>query len=119
MRRAQPEAGIQRAVFEHLRVRGARDMYAFAVPNGGLRSPIEAKIMASLGVHAGTPDIVAICGGRAYCLELKAPEGRLSEAQIRAHAELRHAGAEVATCFGLDAALRQLEDWQLLRGRVQ
>jgi hypothetical protein len=31
--------------------------------------------------------------------------------------QLRVAGAETAVVIGLDAALRQLEQWQLLRGR--
>jgi hypothetical protein len=119
MRRARPEDQIQRAVFDHLRVRSAPATYAFAVPNGGLRPRVEAAIMAGLGLHAGTPDIVIIRDGHAYALELKAPGGRLSEAQISAQEALRAAGAAVATCYGLDAAIKQLEDWQLLRGRTQ
>jgi hypothetical protein len=31
-------------------------------------------------------------------------------------AALREAGSEVAVAYGLDAALAQLERWQLLRG---
>jgi hypothetical protein len=36
-RRAQPEAAIQRAVFVHLRTRGAPGVFAFHPPNGGYR----------------------------------------------------------------------------------
>jgi hypothetical protein len=36
--------------------------------------------------------------------------------QIATIAALERAGAEVAVAVGLDAAVRQLEKWQLLRG---
>jgi hypothetical protein len=72
--------------------------------------------MKGLGVKAGVPDIIAIRHGRAFALELKAPGGRLTPAQLDAHEGLRAAGAVVAVAYGLDEAVAQLEDWQLLRG---
>jgi hypothetical protein len=117
-RRQHPEDQIQRAVFEHLRVRGAPDVFAFHVPNGGWRSRIEAAILEGLGVRAGVPDVIVVKNGRTYALELKTPGGRLTEAQYAAHAALRTAGAAVATSFSLDDALAQLERWGLLRGRA-
>jgi hypothetical protein len=119
VKRARPEDQIQRAVFEHLRTRGASGVYAFHPPNGGWRSRVEARILAGIGVTPGTPDIFAVYQGRCFALELKAPEGKLSEAQRGAHEALRAAGAEVATCWGLDEALKQLEKWKLLKGRTQ
>jgi hypothetical protein len=71
-RHRRPEDQIQRAVLEHLRIRGARDAFAFAVPNGGGRSPIEAAIMKGLGIRAGVPDLIIIHVGKTYGLELKA-----------------------------------------------
>jgi len=118
-RRQRPEDAIQRTVFAHFAVRGARDTYFFAVPNGGYRSPVEAKIMKGLGVHAGTPDIVIIRDGHTYCIELKAPGGKLTAAQKEAHAALRAAGAAVACAYGLDEAIKTLEQWGLLRGKAQ
>jgi hypothetical protein len=116
VRRNRPEQAIQRAVFEHIAIRGARDCFAFHVPNGGWRSPVEAAIMRGLGVRAGIPDIIAIRAGCAYALELKPPGGRLSPARRDVHAALSAAGATVAVACGLDAALSQLEAWQVLRG---
>ena len=116
-RRSQPEAAIQRAVFQHLNLRGARNIFFFHVPNGGFRRPIEAAILKGLGVTAGAPDVIAIKGGRTYCLELKAPGGRLTLTQVTVHDALRAAGASMAVADNIDAALRQLEEWQLLRGR--
>jgi hypothetical protein len=114
--RAAPEALIQRAVFEHLRARGAPGVFAFHPANGGYRRPIEAAIMKGLGVRPGVPDIIAVKNGRAYALELKAAGGRLSEAQERALIELRAAGAMATHAHGLDQALRILEGWGILRG---
>ena len=114
MRRA--EQAIQAAVCEHLRRRAQTNVYWFHPANGGMRSKVEARIFVGLGVTPGTPDIFAIHQGRTYALELKAPQGRLSAVQKAAHEALRAAGAEVAVAYGLDAAIRQLEDWQLLRG---
>jgi hypothetical protein len=115
MPRDRSEQEIQRALFEHLAVRGARECFAFHVPNGGWRSRVEAAIMKGLGVQSGIPDIIAIKDGHAYALELKAPGGRLSETQREAHAALSAAGATVAAAFGLDDALARLEMWELLR----
>jgi hypothetical protein len=117
-RRRRPEDQIQRAVLEHLRIRGPRDVFTFAVPNGGWRSPVEAAIMKSLGTRAGVPDLIIIYAGRTYGLELKADGNRPTKIQKEAQDAMRAAGAEVATAVGLDAALRQLEDWHLLKGRT-
>jgi hypothetical protein len=116
--RNRPEDIIQRAVFEHLRVRCAPGVYAFHVPNGGARSLIEGAILKGLGVRAGVPDLIAVKDGRTYALEIKRPGGRLTAVQNAAHAALRAAGAEVAVAYGIDAAIAVCEDWGLLRGKA-
>ena len=80
-RRAQPEAAIQRAVFAHIRARGAPRVFAFHPANGGYRRPVEAKILQSLGVTSGVPDVIAVKDGRCFALELKPEGGKLTEAQ--------------------------------------
>ena len=116
-RRAQPEAAIQRVVFQHFRARSAPGVFAFHPANGGYRKPTEAKILQGLGVTSGVPDIIAIKDGRTYALELKAEGGKLTEAQQHALIKLREAGATATHAHGLDQALRVLEGWGLLRGR--
>jgi hypothetical protein len=116
-RRKRPEDGIQRAVLEHLRLRGPRTAYYFHVANGGGRLPVEAAILRGLGVQAGVPDLIIIHDGKTYGLELKADGSKPTKFQIEAQDAMRTAGAEVAVAVGLDAALQQLERWQLLRGR--
>jgi hypothetical protein len=117
-RRARPEDQIQKTVLEHLRLRGPRTAYWFHVANGGFRSPIEAAILKNLGVRAGVPDLIIIHAGRTYALELKADGNHPTRLQTEAQAAMRAAGAEVEVAVGLDAALQQLEQWQLLRGHA-
>jgi hypothetical protein len=117
-RRAQPEAKIQRAVFQHIRARGAPDLFAFHPANGGYRKRIEAKILRGLGVVAGVPDIILIHRGRVYGLELKREGGRSTPKQLETIAAMGAAGAFCAVTEGLDRALVTLEMWGLLRGHV-
>jgi hypothetical protein len=117
-RRARPEDQIQRAVFEHLRVRGAPDVFAFHPANGGYRKPIEAAVLKGLGVRAGVPDVIAVHEGRCYALELKAPGGRPTELQLATIAAMEAAGAYCCIAEGLDRALATLEAWGLLRGQA-
>jgi hypothetical protein len=117
--RRRPEQQIQRSVVDHLRCRGARGAVWWHVPNGGYRRPAEAKIMAGLGVRAGVADICAVHVSRFYALELKAPGRRSTAAQIAFRDEINAAGGFAAEAAGIDAALRCLESWGLLRGQAQ
>lgn len=118
MTRRSPEAQIQRSIFQHLRVRGTPGMFAFHVPNGGYRRPVEAAILKGLGVVAGVPDIIIVHEGRCYGLELKAKGGRATPKQLEAIAAMEAAGAFTAIAEGLDRALSCLEAWGLLKGRA-
>jgi len=109
------ETQIQRAVFAHLRARGAPGVFAFHPANGGYRKPVEAAIMRGLGVVAGTPDVFVIHNGRCFALELKSLGGRASAKQLACIAALREAGAFAAVATGLDNAIGTLESWGLLR----
>src|SRR5262245_66056124 len=112
----RPEQQIQRAIFEHLAVRGVPGTFSFHVPNGGWRSRVEATILKGMGVRAGVPDVILIRDAEMYALEIKAEGGRLSPAQRECPERMRAAGGKVATAVGLDQALAQLEAWGLLRG---
>jgi hypothetical protein len=117
-RRKQPEAALQRAVLKHLAWRGVPGLFVFHYPAGGWRSPIEAAIFKSLGVVAGVPDILIIHCGHVFALELKTTHGRLTQTQIETQMRMRAAGATVGTAIEIDAALEQLERWELLRPDV-
>ena len=118
MRRRRPEDIIQRTVFQHIHARGVAGLVAIHVPNGGLRSRVEAKILSGLGVTAGAPDLLLWHQGRSYALELKAEGGRTSEAQVAMLTRLKDAGVLAAVGSGIDNALAILEGWGLLRGKA-
>jgi len=118
MTRRRLEQELQKAVLEHLARRSTPGVFAFHYPAGGWRSPVEAAIFKSLGVVAGIPDILIIRAGHVFALELKTAHGSLTGTQIETQARMRAAGATVATAIGRDAALEQLERWDLLRPDV-
>jgi hypothetical protein len=115
-RRKRPEDASQRCILQHLKLRAPRDAFYFHPANGGQRSPVEAAILNGLGVRAGVPDLIIIYSGEVFGLELKAEGGKLTKLQEEAQEAMRRAGAKVATAIGLDAALKQLESWKLLKG---
>ncbi len=109
------ESQIQRAVVQHLQWRSVSAMFWFAVPNGGYRTNAEAAIFSGQGVIAGVPDLIVIARGLPFGLELKTEHGVLTAVQRETQARMRQAGAIVATTYGLDDTLRQLEAWGVLR----
>lgn len=113
---ARPEDQIQKAVFQHIRLRGVPGLVAWHTPNGGKRKPIEASIFMSLGVRAGVSDIIAVHQGKVFALELKAPGGRATEKQLEFLADIERAGAFTCLAVGIDQAIAALEAWGLLRG---
>jgi hypothetical protein len=118
-RRHRPEDSIQRAVCQHLRIRGVHGLLFWHTPNGGKRRPIEAAIMKSLGVRAGVADLILLHTGRMFALELKAEDGRPTVAQMQFISDFNAAVAPnggACIAHGLDRALRVLETWGLLRG---
>jgi hypothetical protein len=118
VKRARPEDEIQRAVIAHFAVRGVRDAFVFAVPNGGVRSPIEAAIMRGLGTRAGTPDLFMISRGEVFALELKSESGRATAVQLQAIKDIRRAGGHAEICCGIDRTVAVLEGWGLLCGQA-
>jgi len=58
----------------------------FHVPNGGLRSKVEAAQLKASGVIAGIPDILFIWNGRIHAFEFKTKVGQLSPVQRAVHA---------------------------------
>jgi hypothetical protein len=125
-RRAQPEAELQRALCRHLEARAAPGLVWFHVPQGNkLGGKISAKgiaiqgaINGGLGVKRGVSDLIFLHDGKFYSLELKA-EGRTpTTEQLEFIDKASAAGGFATWCAGLDAALRVLEAWQLLRGRT-
>lgn len=78
----RPESGIQTAIMGFLDRALPTSYRAFAVPNGGKRNAITGAILKREGVKAGVPDICIVrAGGSIAFLEVKAPQGTLSNSQ--------------------------------------
>jgi hypothetical protein len=92
-------------VFDHLRAHAVPGCFCFRA-----WCNTSAVIFGGLGSVEGIPDLILIRGGKTYGLELKTT-GRLSDAQKATHEAMRRAGVIVATAFGLNAAISQLQEW--------
>lgn len=119
MKACRPEQEIQRALFQHLRLRGVDGLVAIHVPNGGYRKPFEAAVLKGLGVTAGVPDVLIWHDGQSFAMELKSEGGTVSDSQRDILNRMSAAGVNCAICFGLNNAVRCLEAWKLLQGRLQ
>jgi VRR-NUC domain-containing protein len=117
-RRAQPEAQIQRALVEHLRLRAKPDVLWLHVPNGEKRDKITGARLKGLGVIPGAADLLLWHEGNSFALELKSPGRRPTEAQLEFMARFNEAGGHTAVAEGIDRALACLDAWGLLRGRA-
>lgn len=110
------ENEIQRAVFSHLKTRGAENSFAFHPRNSGRdQADRRRAINAGLGVVSGVPDVVVITPRQTYALELKTEKGKLSEKQKETLVRLGHCGAITGVAFGLNEALAWLEGHGILK----
>ena len=69
------------------------------------------------GIIAGLSDLMFLYRGNAYVIELKRPDGVLSEAQKKLLPVIRMAGVQVAVCCTDEQVLRTLDTWEIPRGR--
>lgn len=104
------ESQLQRAVIDYLRVALVRGL-AFAIPNAARRTQWGRASNAVPGLMPGAPDVLVVTEGRPVFVELKTPKGRLSDAQVAAHAALKAAGATVLVCRSVEEVERALRDW--------
>lgn len=115
----RPEQALHQSVARYLDGYLPKSATWFHPANGGYRRPIEAKILKSLGVKAGIPDIAIVWEGRAYFIELKAGTGKLTDHQVNMMRELTDAGAGWRVCMSLDAVIETLKGWGIpLRARA-
>jgi hypothetical protein len=107
------EARVQAAIVTFVRI-AVPDVIIFAVPNGGLRSKVEAARLKWTGVLAGVPDLAIVGpGGKAFFLEVKAPKGRASTQQKDVLERLASLGAQSAIVRSIDDVRRAFEAWQI------
>jgi len=108
--RKRDEETLQRSVMEFLRLALPADGVAFAIPNGGMRSPREAARMKGMGVTAGVADLLVVFRGRAIFIELKAKAGVMSAAQKEMTRRLVYCGAAVCLCRSVEEVEQSLRE---------
>ena len=108
-RKAQPEAAIQRAIIARLKLSG---IVCHHSPNAGKRSVIGGKRIKADGMITGWPDLTVVGPeGLVGFLEVKAPGGKLSEAQKEIARMLTDMGHTWAVVMSQDAAVEILKHW--------
>lgn len=111
--RAKPrhvESGIQQAVVQWFRLQYPRYIIA-AIPNGGFRNAKEATIMKREGILAGFSDLIIIAEHNVLFLEVKTPDGRLSEKQKEFQRKVCALGFEYMVCRSFDESALAIERW--------
>lgn len=107
-----PEERIQAEIVTWMRAH--LDCRVVHVPNGGLRSKLEAIRMKEIGVTPGVPDLlIFVPGGRVFFIEVKAPGGSASDAQKGFITILQDWLFDVAIVRSVEEAKRACEVWRL------
>jgi hypothetical protein len=114
-RRRAPEARLQIAVAEHLRWRAKPDVVWLHPANGETRDKIAGAKLKRMGVLPGASDLLLWHQGNSFALELKAPGGLPTAAQLDFLARFNEAGGHSAWADDIDRALACLDAWRLLR----
>jgi hypothetical protein len=125
-KRRSVEGIIHRAVIRHIKARAVPELLAFHIPNGGKRGIREAANFKLMGVLPGIPDLWMLMKNPTdglppitYTMEFKAPGKGLSERQLEVRSRLDSMGVFTAVCDNVDAAIRVLEAWGIIRGAAQ
>jgi len=117
--RAKPRAiehKIQVALMDYLAIAARPEIYYFAIPNQSNRHINNAGKMKAEGVRAGSPDLCFMLPqGRVGWLEMKAPDGSLSDAQKAFRDRALELGHHWAMARSIDEALVPLTQWGALK----
>ena len=110
------EHDIQVALLEYVALRGRKDMFVFAIPNAGRRSPRVGRRMKAEGLKAGIADLCFMLKDqRVAWMELKTETGRYSPAQKKFRAicdALNHVYLQPRS---LDQAIKMLKNLGLVK----
>jgi hypothetical protein len=104
------ESQIQRQMVSWFRLQYPRYIIA-AIPNGGQRSTLEAKIMKGEGVLAGFSDLIVIAQGNVLFIEVKTKDGKQSDLQIKFQSDVERLGFQYSVCRSLEDFIMTVEKW--------
>lgn len=106
------ESASQMAVVEYCRIKGYPYNCLYAIENEGKRTAQSGVRAKAMGKMAGIPDLclpVMRSNYGALYIEMKAPKGRVSAAQVDAIAMLRKEGYRVEVCYSHTEAIATIE----------
>ncbi len=107
-----PEAALQYAVIEHLRLADVPGLIYFHVPNQGKRTEVEGAHLKRMGMLPGTSDLILMAPGLgAAALELKAKGEKPTPEQLAFSYAWCEAGGVYAYADNIDSALAILTRW--------
>jgi hypothetical protein len=118
-KRSYPEARLQQAVVQHLRLAAWSDVVFFHPANEGRRSLKTGAYLKSLGMLPGVADLVICHEGRTYFLELKSPRGRMSASQLAFEEAIYDAGFDYDVADDIYEAVDILETWGVIKRTVR
>lgn len=78
---------------------------------GGIRGKLDGARGKAMGVLPGFPDLLIYTGERGYCLEVKTPKGRLSEAQKDVKERLERQALPYAVVRSVEDTRAALAEW--------
>ena len=104
------ESKIQIQMVKWFRLQYPRYIIA-AIPNGGQRSALEAKIMKGEGVLAGISDLIVIAKENVLFVEVKTKDGKQSDLQIKFQSDVERLGFQYSICRSLEDFIMTVEKW--------
>lgn len=104
------ESQIQIQMVKWFRLQYPRYIIA-AIPNGGQRSALEAKIMKGEGVLAGFSDLIIIVRENVLFIEVKTNDGIQSDLQAKFQSDVERLGFQYSICRCLDEFILTIEKW--------
>ena len=117
------EAAEQQALFHWASIMESREprlRLLYHIPNGGYRFKSTAGQLKTLGVGPGVPDLCLPCPARGYhglYIEMKASNGKVSNAQGMWVAALCEQGYDAVVLFGWVSVMQHL-CWYLERNDI-
>jgi len=107
------ESQLQQQIilFENNNYSIKKESIIFAVPNGGSRNILEAKLLKATGVMAGVSDLILIIKNKIFFIELKTEKGIQSDQQKIFESKVSDLGFEYLI-------FRSLEQYKLWRNGI-
>lgn len=113
--RRQREHDLQTACVRWFRYRHPRlARCLIAVPNGGRRDAVTGAKLKAEGVTAGVSDLLLLVPRGCFhglCIEMKTPQGRQSEAQLRWQLEMEIQGYKYALVRSFEAFMAEVDGY--------